>query len=391
MEGVSNENLRQDLSALTLPPEEPREPAPKWRGIAMAVGVAAVALGGGYVVWRSLRSGQHVVQLAEASLESRFAADVVLLATGHVEPAARATVSALAPGRVQKLFVQEGQQVQDGDAIAQLDTALMESEIVEAKLALRAGQTRLRVAQHALALAKAKKGAPASTEIAQASASAEVARAELRAGAAKLARTKLALTQSKVLATLSGRIWKLHADVGGNLNDASLVVADIVDTSKLFVDADVAEAKLGEIKPQMPADITLDAFLDKHFDGIVEAIRPEINRETSTGVARLRFVNPPPEVLPQMGARVAFLKRAVDPALRAQGPRLVVPANAIVKRSGKNVVFVYASGSVSEVEITAGVRQGADIEVTTGLHAGMKVVRDPPSGLASGDAVDLQP
>jgi RND family efflux transporter MFP subunit len=359
----------------------------------MIAAVVVAVAGGGTLVWKSLRSSHRLVQLAEASLESRFASDVVLIATGHVEPAARATVSALAPGRVAKVFVQEGQQVHDGDVIAQLDTALMESEIALAKFSFGASKAKLRVATRALseARAKQKRAGQAPPELAQANASAEVARAEMRAAAAKLQRNKLALTQFKVLATLSGRIWKLHADVGQNLNDASLVVADIVDTSTLFVDADVAEAKLGDIKPTMPADITLDAFADHHFSGTVDAIRPEINRETSTGVVRLRFLDATPEILPQMGARIAFLKNPVDPAIRSQGPRLVVPASAVAARGAQSVVFVYADGSVSQVPVVVGQRQGADAEITSGLHAGMKVVRSPPSGLASGDAVDLSP
>ena len=357
--------------------------------------VLAVAGAGGYFVWKSLRSSTRIVQLAEASLESRFASDVVLIATGHVEPSGRATVSALAPGRVAKVFVQEGQQVHEGDVIAQLDTALMESEVKEARLSMKAGQAKLHAALRAANEVRkrdkaAGAGAPA-PEIAAALAQAEVARAEMRATTAKMERNQLALTQFKVLATLSGRVWKMHVDVGQNLNESSLVVADIVDTSTLFVHADVAEAKLGSVKTDMPADFTLDAFPDRHFNGKVETIRPEIDRETSTGVVRLRFLDPSPDVLPQMGARVAFLKKPVDPAVRAQGPRLVVPANAVVTRGGKNVVFVYASGAVSEVDVSAGDKQGADVEITTGLRAGMKVVRDPPSGLASGDAVDLSP
>lgn len=360
----------------------------------LMMGLALVG-GGGLFVWKSLRQGQRIVQLAEASLESRFASDVVLIATGHVEPAGRATVSALGPGRVAKIFVQEGQQVHEGDVIAQLDTALMESEVKEARLSMKAGQAKLhaalRSANEVRRRDKTQGNGAAASEIAAALAQARVARAEMRATTAKMERNKLALTQFKVLATLSGRIWKLHVDAGQNLNESSLVVADIVDTSSLFVHADVAEAKLGEVKIGMPADLTLDAFPDRHFNGAVETIRPEIDREASTGVVRLRFLDPAPEVLPQMGARVAFLKKPIDPAVRSQGPRLVVPANAVVTRSGKSVVFVYASGSVSEVGVNAGDKQGADVEITDGLRAGMKVVRDPPAGLASGDAVDLSP
>ena len=392
---MANNDLRNDLSALSLPPEPPENAAPRWRGFVLLGIALAAAVGGSYIVWKSLRSSTRLVQLAEATLVSRFASDVVLIATGHVEPAGRATMSALAPGRVAKVSVQEGQQVHEGDVIAQLDTALMESEVIEAKLSMKAGQAKLRAALRAANDArrrtKEQPGTGAGTEVAAALASAEVARAEMRATTAKMARNQLALTQNKVLATMSGRIWKLHVDMGQNLNESSLVVADIVDTSKLYVHADVAEGKLGEVKPGMPADLTLDAFPDRHFNGAVEAIRPEINRETSTGVVRLRFIDPTPDVLPQMGARVAFLKNPVDPAVRAQGPRLVIPTKALVSRLGKDVVFVYANGAVSAVEVTAIPSQSADVEITSGLHAGMKVVREPPSGLASGDAVDLSP
>ena len=380
-------DLHDDLSALSLP----SEPQAKKRRptVVIIVGlVVLIAAGTLALVFYQISRRPIPVRLAEASLKSRWAPDVVLIATGHVEPNERAVAAALAPGRVKSVLVTQGAHVGKGAVIAELDGQLMDAQMKEAKVALSAARAKIGAARKKLAIEKKKRDEAA---IDAAASALNAGAAAVKAAEARIATLRLALQNTRVKAPAAGTVWKIHATVGQSLSENALKVADIVDLSTLFLDADVSESKLGVTRVDMPADVMLDAFPNRHFDATVVELRPEVNKETATGVVRLRFANAEPDVLLNMAGRVSFLRRAVPMPERSAPPRVSVPKAALTERAGKPCVFVYSESGAAMLPVEVGDTIGSDVEITKGLKPGERVITSPPAGLEDGRAVELMP
>jgi HlyD family secretion protein len=164
-------------------------------------------------------------------------------------------------------------------------------------------------------------------------------------------------------------------------------VVEVIDLTSLVVEVDVPEARLSQVAVDRPAEIILDAYPDKRFRGAVKELGRRVNRAKASVPIKVRFVDRPAEVLPEMAARVSFLSEALDEQAAKAPPRLVVPASAIVQRGGGDVVFVYDDEHVQQVNVTAGKPFADGRELDTPIPAGTKVVLDPPADLRDGQKV----
>lgn len=383
-------DLHDDLSALALPNEPPEK---KKRPTLLLVVIAAVvvSLGALVVIYLQIAKRPIPVTLAEATLKSRWAQDIVLIATGHIEPRARASAAALAPGRVKKILVEQGSLVAKGDVVAELDPVSLEASMKEARASLNAAKAKVKAARRRLAVEKKKKNDDDTAGVGAAASALSAANAEVKANEARIDSAKIALQHAKITAPMAGTVWKIHASVGQSLSEDKLQVLDLVDLSTLYVDADVSESKLGVARVDMPADVVIDAFPTRHLEANVAELRPEVNKETSTGVVRLRLASREPDVLVNMAARVSFLKRPVPMAQRRALPQVSVPMSAVVERDGVSVVFVYAESGVAKLPVVKGETFGSEVEITSGLKPGERVVVSPPDALEDGRAVELTP
>lgn len=380
-------DLNDDLSALSLKDEpQPKKKRPLL--LFLVLGFAVLALVALAFIYLQISHRPIAVRLAEATLKTRWAPDVVLIATGHVEPKARASAAALSPGRVKSIEVAQSQLVEAEDIVATMDKAVMEAQLKEAKAALVSAKASLGAARRQVALAKKQRN---QDELSAALAAAAAGTAAIRAAEARIAAARTAVQHTQVKAPIGGVIWKLHVTVGQSLAEGSLKVADIADMSTLYVDADVSESKLGVTSEGMAADIVLDAFPSRHYDAKVVELRPEVNKETATGVVRVELIGGGTDVLLNMAGRVSFLRRAVPLAERNAPAKVMVPAAAVTERDGVPCVFAFASGVAAMLKVQKGEAVGSDVEILGGLRAGERVVLSPPSDLEEGRALELMP
>jgi RND family efflux transporter MFP subunit len=184
-----------------------------------------------------------------------------------------------------------------------------------------------------------------------------------------------------------------NADIGdivtpiGAAANAKAAVVTIADMNSLEVEADVSESNLAQIRSGQPCEIQLDALPQARFRGAVHMIVPTADRSKATVMARIRFVDKDPRILPEMSAKVAFLSRPVTP--EDQKPRTAVNQAALVNWKDKKAVFVVKDKKVIETPVTLGVQIGDMIEVLDGVKAGEQVVSNPPSRLRSGAAIKV--
>ena len=141
----------------------------------------------------------------------------------------------------------------------------------------------------------------------------------------------------------------------------------IADLSDVWVLAQVFQSDAGKVKPGDPAEVTVDAYPGKVFNGRVEYILPQLDMNTRTLPVRLVFPNPGLKLRPGMYTNV----RVKLP----MGPQLIVPASAAFHSGTKNLVFLYrGDGNIEPREVEFGPQVGDQIIVSKGIKAGEEIV-----------------
>jgi len=119
----------------------------------------------------------------------------------------------------------------------------------------------------------------------------------------------------------------------------------------------------------------------------VHMIVPTADRSKATVMVKVRFLEKDPRILPEMSAKVAFLKRPV--AADEQKPRTALNPAAVLTRNGKKAVFLIKDGRAVETPVTLGPQIGDMVEVLGGVKAGEKVVLKPLNKVKGGDKVKV--
>jgi RND family efflux transporter MFP subunit len=141
----------------------------------------------------------------------------------------------------------------------------------------------------------------------------------------------------------------------------------VADLSDVWVLAQVFQSDAGKIKPGDSAEITVDAYPGRVFNGRVDYLLPQLDMNTRTLPVRLVFPNPGLKLRPGMYVNVR-LKLPM-------GRQLVVPASAAFHSGTKNLLFVYqGEGSIEPREVEFGPQVGDQIVVAKGLKADEQIV-----------------
>jgi len=141
----------------------------------------------------------------------------------------------------------------------------------------------------------------------------------------------------------------------------------VADLSDVWVLAQVFQSDAGKIKPGDPAEVTVDAYTGRVFNGRVEYILPQLDMNTRTLPVRLVFPNPGLKLKPGMYTNV----RVRLP----MGRQLVVPTSAAFHSGAKNLLFVYrGEGNIEPRGVEFGPQVGDQITVSKGVKADEQIV-----------------
>ena len=355
------------------------------------------------------------VQVTEITLVSPAQASVELSSTGYVLPQTVAKVGAKVVGKITKVHVKEGAQVKAGAILFELDATDQKSALAtaQAKVAsaaaraaaakARAAAARANVAELEVQLERQKKLAAAGAvttntvedlelklkglkaQVLVADADSAAAYADATAAQAEVGVYSGNLSAMTIAAPIDGTAIGKPVSVGDVVSPGTPLV-ELADFTTLLVETDVPEARLGLVKAGAPCEIVLDAYPDKRLAGEVAEIVPKLNRAKAAGTVKVKITSKV-DVLPEMAARVSFLKKALEAAEMKEPPKKVVPAAALVDRAGQKHVFVIDGGKLRLVPVTVGGPFGGGLELKEGPTAGTRVVNNPASALSDGQAV----
>lgn len=354
----------------------------------------------GAVAYKKLapRIYKQPVTVTEVALVSPAQSSVLVTATGYVVPQAWSKVGAKIPGRLEKVLIKEGDVVKAGDVIAVLEGADQKSNIAAAQsrtvVARANGDTaRANLAELSVKLERArslvKQQAMPAMELQDLEArhkvlaeQVRVAEAQGAAAQAEVATWKVGLKDRVIVAPINGTVIAKPAMAGETVGPQLTGVAniaEIADFTSIVVETDVPEARLGLIAVGGPAEIVLDAYPTRRYRGTVADIGKRVNRNKATVVVKVKFTDTLEGVLPDMSARVSFLREALKPESLQEKPKKVVAKEAIVDRNGAKAVFVVDSGKLKLTNVSVGGPVGSSIELLEGPSVGARIVRNPTS------------
>ena len=142
----------------------------------------------------------------------------------------------------------------------------------------------------------------------------------------------------------------------------------IADLSSVWVVADVFEQDIGLVQVGSKAQVKLDAYQDKPFEGVVSLVYPTLNAATRTVQVRLEVANPKGLLKPAMFAKVEM------PVI-SKGKVLTVPASAVIDSGTRQIVLVQlAEGRFEPRVVRLGNRSDNYVEVLNGVAEGEQVV-----------------
>jgi membrane fusion protein, copper/silver efflux system len=142
----------------------------------------------------------------------------------------------------------------------------------------------------------------------------------------------------------------------------------IADLSSLWVIAEVNEQDIGPVRIGNPAQVTVDAWPDRMFDGKVDFIYPTLSSATRTVQVRIELNNPKGVLKPAM-----FANAQIDAG--KSGKVLTVPTSAVIDSGTRQVVLVrLAEGRFEPRPVTLGKRNDSIVEVLSGVKEGEQVV-----------------
>ncbi|NOK16817.1 efflux RND transporter periplasmic adaptor subunit [Corallococcus carmarthensis] len=337
-----------------------------------------------------------------------------LSASGYVDSRRRSVIAPLIAGRLVEVAVEEGEPVRRDQVIARLDDRDARVVLERANAEVQAAGARL-AASEAQALNAdrttertrnlARQGAVPRAQLLDVETAGRATRESLNLARAQLAvarrareAARLQLTHTVVRAPFDGTVSRKLADEGAVLAPAALSgtnlggIVELVDLHALEIEAEVSEEQLTRIRTGQPALIFLDALPERAFPGQVATVRPAIDRSKATATVRVRFQAVPQGALPDMGAKVSFLRQPLPPEeLNARAQPKRVPASAVVRDAQGSAVWVVKDGRLARQPVRVGERVGDEVSLVQGPGAGTQVVVAPePRRLRDGRRVKVE-
>ncbi len=405
-----------DLSALRIQ-RSPQQQSQNTRSsfpwkVVITIVVVILVLGGAWSMFKSSLAASPEVDIATANMVSASQSNSVLTASGYVVAQVKAAVSSKVAGRLVQLNVIEGDEVKRNQVLGRIESADVEATLSQLRAALDMAKADLGAAQAELDdasidftrrqslltsgastqmemdIAKARKRR-AEASLAARSAAIKMAEANVRNAEVQIENTILRAPFDGTVLTKNANVGEVITALGAAAGSRGAVVT-VADMNSLEVEADVSESNIERIQTSQPCEIILDAYPEKRYRASISKIIPTADRAKATVLVKIRFEERDARVLPEMGAKVYFLKPDTKQSDADAVAKLMIPSSAVHARDAKQWVFVYSGDQAKEIAVRLGRSSNNLTEVLEGLSAGDKVIVSPPETLKDGMKVQLR-
>ncbi len=374
--------------------------------ITLAVG-AFIAL----IVSKQISGDEKQAEVNIAQVELGDIADSIM-ASGNLVFNTQVQLRSEVTGRVDKIFVQEGQGVKQGDMLMRLDTTAFESEVTRSKAILRAteieikhNKTRLANLERQLKRQKdlydvglgnqeSYENIESARDLAKIDIESRIesynqAQASLQIAQDRLSKSVFRAPMSGLLASVN--IKEGETVIAGTTNIIGSDLMLVADPSAILAELRVDETDIASIKLNQKANIYAAAYPNKPFSGTVINIGTSAkNQAGSQGLSfkvKVLLDTTERQLYAGMSCRAEIATSIAENGLK-------LPIEAIQKEDDKTFVWrLNSDNTVSKIAVTVGISSDIEQAITDGLNEGDKIVIGPArpvSLLTEGDVVKLK-
>jgi len=451
---MSIDTKHQDLQSLRIDRSQRGDNGgepPAWARRYIIIGIAVVVLLGLMTLaYRAFSSDVPEVEVVRAAAQTGGDAvgGIVLSATGYIVAHHKIEANSKVTGRVAWIGVEKGDQVKEGQVLVRLEDQEFRAQYEQADGAAESARAQLlqlengsrpqeiQQTEHNLSEARATaandkislerikklfdEGVMSKQALDDATAKYEASQqrehsldqsyqlAKIGPRTEEIARAKGALMQAEgqaayaksqldatvIRAPISGTILERSVEKGelltGQFASAARPVFSMANLKDLQVELDIAQADFARLGPKQKAIVTVDAFPDRLYHGVIAEISPEANRQKATVQVKVQIQDPDEYLRPEMNSTVKFI--ADEPSQKSNGSRpsgVFVPSTAMRDRDGKKLVYLAYNGKVVAREVhVVGLR--ADGALVDGLVGGETVITTAPATLKDGDKIKIK-
>src|SRR5437868_3240455 len=427
------------------------EPAP-WAKRYIIIGISIVVLlSFSVLMYRLLTADAPEVEVARAAAENSDLGGIVLSATGYIVAHHKINLNSKVTGRVKWIGVEKGDKVKEGQVLVRLEDDEFRAQYQQAHGAAENARAyyqelqhgsrpeEIQQAEHNLAEARAtlandkivldrtrnltNQGVLSQQALDDATAKFEADQqranslergfqlAKIGPRAEEIARAKGAMIQAEgqeayakslldatlIRAPVTGTILERTAERGelvtsqfasqaeGGPQGQVVALADLHD---IQVELDIAQDDFAKLGPRQKGVVTVDAFPDRKYDGVIAEISPEANRQKATVQVKVQILNPDEYLRPEMNSTVKFLANEVK-TTNSQPSGVVVPTTAVRDHNGKKVVFLAFNGKALMREVQVKSQRSGGLLVQ-GLNGGESVITTAPQDLKDGQKIKIK-
>ena len=332
-------------------------------------------------------------------------------------------------GRLESVSVRLGDPVRRGQTIAKVEDREIREQVRQQEAAFKVGEATIRQREADLKLAQTnlernrslleRQLLPRQTyddteaRYQAAVAQLDLARAQFEQSKARLDELRINLRNTIIASPVNGFIGKRYLDPGAAVSP-NAPVASVVAIDTVRMVANVVEKDVKRLTVGMPAEVEVDAFPGQKFTGKIGRIAPVFDPQTRTAEMEIEVPNPGYRLKPGMYARV-------DLTVESRANALTVPTNAVVDVEGRTGVFVAGQGPAATnqaqgqgtagaqpgqapgagaqpaggaptmtarfLPVQTGIRDGQQVEITSGLDVGAQVITTGATALKDGDRI----
>lgn len=338
-----------------------------------------------------IKRPRPVAVVVQAVTQGEVLSTITNTRAGTLKACQRARLSPSVGGQIENLPVKEGDRVKAGQLLLEIwnddlqaQVTLTEHEyhasIALARQSCIIADVKKREASRLRNLLKKNMVSEESVDQAESEAQAKLAACEAANISIKVKQSQVdvvraELARTRLLAPFNGRVAEVNGELGEFLTPSPIGVAtlpavDLIDYTCLYVSAPIDEVDAPQIRPQMPARISLDAFPEKIFDGTVRRIADyvlDLEKQSRTVEIEVEFSNieDTKNMLPGYSADAEVILDRRDKVLR-------VPTVALFDH---NQVLVFNNDDrLEQRQIKTGMSNWSYTEVINGLSAGEQIV-----------------
>lgn len=317
--------------------------------------------------------------------------DYTLKAIGTVTAFNTVTVRSRVDGELQKIAFSDGQKVQEGDLLAQIDPRSYQVELDQALGQQKQNEAQLQNAQRDLQRYQLlfKQNSIAKQQVDAQSALVQQYLGSRKSDQAAVDSAKLQLSFTRITAPISGRLGLRKLDQGNMINasntDGLVVITQTQPISVLFT---LPQAQLPDVLEQVRAGKTLTVELYDRNDlkkiatGELMSLDNQIDVATGTVKLKARFANEDESLFPNQFVNVRLRVGTAQ--------SLVLPTMAV--QQGSIGAFVYLVGDDNKVHVQPIVVGRVDerrVAIASGLNVGQRVVVEGVDRLREGALVQV--